>query len=583
MRQSLRRIATAVLAALGSPRQVGERSVAVLALSLSAVACLLMFRMWFRNDTVGHGITIAGLYMVSDASNFFECANWLLDYGRVGNSWCERRPLYPAILAGLSGLTGHAWLVTMLGQAVLATLCVIALARAATRGAGFVVGLSVLAVMFGYAYIHAFPGTMSENAGVMLGALATAFLLDGSRSMNRSTLFLGTALLSVALFARAGPMLMLPGVVAWALMLRWRRHVTGWTLIAVIVVGTAVGPLLQAAVTLLGEGSLSNAQGNFSYTLYGLATGGRPWSAVLEDHPHVAALVRVDETAAAHEIYRLALDAILRHPEKLLRGFLRELMKYLSAPMFDYPGAMLWGLPTLCWWVGGGFLLYRRSNPTYALLGWLSLCIILSAPVIGRDGGPRIYAAGFPVMALQAALGINVLVLLLAKLFPSPAPAAPPEFKPDAFAYGLVGVMALLLLIPLTPIRWALSQPDVPARSCAAGLRSVLVRLGYETHFLSIVPGARPLDALKMRVAPERMERRLLPYSWINEGIMALPKPITIVRAWPLEDPGETRFFWPGDLSGHNFQTLHACLDDKQTVSIAHVRYARAVSVAVIP
>ena len=182
---------------------------------------------------------------------------------------------------------------------MLVTLCVLALTRAATRQAGLVVGLSVLAMMFGYAYIHAFPGTMTENAGVMLGALGTAFLLDGSRSLNIRVVFLGTALLSTALFARAGPMLLLPGVVVWVLVLRWRGQVTNWRVVAVILVGIVVGPALQAAVTLLGEGSLSNAQGNFSYTLYGLATGGRPWSAVLEDHPHVAALARVDEAAAA--------------------------------------------------------------------------------------------------------------------------------------------------------------------------------------------------------------------------------------------------------------------------------------------
>jgi hypothetical protein len=578
-------MAAALAEALCRPRQLGQRIavLAVIALGLGALACFLMFRMWVRNETVGHGITIAGLYMVSDASNFFECANWLLDYGKVGNTWCERRPLYPAILAGLSGLTGRAWLATLLAQAVLVSLCVLALARGVTQQAGLVAGVLVLGMMFGYAYLHAFPGTMTENAGVMLGALGTAFLLAGSRSFSSRTLFLGTALLSVALFARPGPMLMLPGLVAWALLLHWRGQLSGWRVIVAILAGIGVGPLLQAAVTLIGEGSLSNAQGNFSYTLYGLATGGRPWSAVFEDHPHVAALARVDETAAAREIYRLALDAIVQHPHKLLRGFARDLLRYLSAPMFDFPGGLFWGLPTLCWWIGGAFLLYRRANPTYALLAWLSVCVIFSAPVIGRDGGPRVYAAGFSVIALQAALGASALFLLLAKALQRPASAVPVEARPGAFEYGLVGVLALLLLIPLTPVRWMLAQAEAPAKSCNAGLRSIIVRLGYETHFLSIVPGARPLDALRMRVAPERLERRLIPGSWINEGIAALPKPITIVRAWPMDEPGEARFFWPGDLSSHNFGTIHACLVDKQSLSVAQLRYARAVSVSVIP
>ena len=72
----------------------------------------------------------------------------------------------------------------------------------------------------------------------------------------------------------------------------------------------------------------------------------------------------------------------------------------------------------MCWWIGGAFLLYRRADPTYALLACLSLGVVLSAPVIGRDGGARIYAAGFSVMALQAALGANLIFVLLAKLLP---------------------------------------------------------------------------------------------------------------------------------------------------------------------
>jgi hypothetical protein len=204
-----------------------------------------------------------------------------------------------------------------------------------------------------------------------------------------------------------------------------------------------------------------------------------------------------------------------------VRGFVRELLKYVGAPMFDVPGALLWGLPTLCWWIGGASLLHRRSDATYALLALLSLYIIFSAPVIGRDGGARIFAAGFPVMAVQTALGVNALFMLFRKLCGSLPSAAPVDPKPGAFEYALVGVLALLLLIPLTPIRQILERPEASAQPCAVGLRSVIVRPGYETHFLSIVPGARPLDALR----PEKIERRLFPGSWINESITALQTP----------------------------------------------------------
>src|SRR5688572_5492526 len=111
----------AFVTGLCRPRQLGQRkaTLLIIALTLGALACLLILRMWFRNQTPTLGLTIAGLFMVSDASNYFECSNWLLDYGKVGNSWCERRPIYAALLAGLSGITGRVWLITMLAQAVL--------------------------------------------------------------------------------------------------------------------------------------------------------------------------------------------------------------------------------------------------------------------------------------------------------------------------------------------------------------------------------------------------------------------------------------------------------------------------------
>jgi hypothetical protein len=304
----------------------------------------------------------------------------------------------------------------------------------------------------------------------------------------------------------------------------------------------------------------------------------------MEDHPHVAALIKVDEVAAAREIYRLALNAFVDNPTRLIRGLVRELLNYLHAPMFDVPGKVLWGFPTLCWWIGGVFLLRRRSNPGYALLAWLSLGIVLSAPVIGRDGGARLYATGFAVMALQTGLGLGVMVAPLAKLSGGSPPLVAGKAELGLYERGLVGIVVFLMLIPMTPVRWLLSQPEVDAPTCARNLRSVVVRLGYETHFLSIVPDAKPADVLRMRVSPQRMEHRLAPGSWINEGVIALPKPITIVRAWPRNTggPGETRFYWPGDLSQYNYQTVHACLDEKESVSVAFVPYARAVSVTAL-
>jgi hypothetical protein len=576
-------------ARLGAPRQPGRRAATLFALAL-AVALLAgatLLRVWLRNETVS--VSIAGFYMVSDGSNHYECANGLLDEGRLINAWCERRPVYAAMLASLSALTARVWFATMLLQAVLVALCALALARAASRHFGTLVGLASFAMLFAYSRETAFPVSMTENAGLVYGMLGVAFLLDSATHVERRRLALGTALLSLGLVARSGPFLMLPALAVWAFFRPHPNLAQRWQSAALVLVAATTGPLVQLLLTLAADGSLSNVQGNFSYTLYGLAVGGRGWQAVLADHPELQQLARTDEALAARRIYSLAVTAFLDNPRLLLLGLARNAAHFLKAPMFDTPGAAFLGIVNVFWWVGAVAIVLRRHNAAYSLLGWLSLGLVASASVITLDGGARAFAAGFPVQAVQASLALGWLAQLYGRaagLVTGPEEVIP--IKPGKLEVALAVVAVFLIVLPATPVRraFAPSIPKPPA--CAPGLVSAVVRPGHETHILALVPGAQPLDVLRMRVSPDRLIKRLRGDGWSAQVFGELPKPITLFRAWPLDAPpdgrlrAEVRFFAAGDQSDHMYRTLHACLDETQTVTVAYVPYSKVVSLSVL-
>ena len=571
-------------AVLWQPYELGERrsTLGLFVAMAVALATALLVRIWLKNQSIN--ISLAGFFMVSDAGDHYECARHLDWRGSLeGQEWCQRRPLYAALLAGFSALAGRLSLGMMLLQAAMLGVSVFVLARAVSRQLGLIAAACAFVLMFAYGREHALSQIMSENAGLMFGAVGLAFLLHGAATDGeRRRILIGTALVSIALFARAGPILTLPLIAAWA-MLTFRHQGDGWRLLAGLVVAVLAGPMLQAVVSLLAGADVTNAQSNFAYTLYGLAMGGRGWGAVFEDHPYLA---KLSDAAAAKEIYALAFKKLTQDPGLFFTACAKNVAIFLRHPLFDVPGSQIGGLPNLLWWFGALAIFIRRKSPVYTLVGWINLGVALSAAVIAGDGGPRVYAATFGAQVLQASLGAVFVLQTLVHGLPAAAMLAmPPGIdKPDTLRSTLAILLLLLVLFPVTPLRLLAPRPFAADLECPAGLRSVIVRPGRETYQLAITNSAQPADVFWMKVARERFERRLAVGDWVRKDFLALDTPVTVYRAWPINSlsSSEVRFYVDADASGYAYKTVHACIDERLGITLAGLEFHRAVSMTVV-
>src|ERR1043166_4902990 len=93
--------------ALWRPVELAQRRGAVIigCILVVVLALVSLANIWLRNESVVFGL--GGFFMVSDASGYYDCSQWLLQSGTSVNEWCQRRLPYPALLASLSLLTGH--------------------------------------------------------------------------------------------------------------------------------------------------------------------------------------------------------------------------------------------------------------------------------------------------------------------------------------------------------------------------------------------------------------------------------------------------------------------------------------------
>jgi len=180
-------------------------------------------------------------------------------------------------------------------------------------------------------------------------------------------------------------------------------------MMAAVALAAASGAVLQSLHVLAAGGTLTSSGGNFSYTLYGLVTGGRDFEAVRIDHPEIG---KMNATAQTSEVYRLAWAAFTEHPSLLLQGLQLGLDDWRKALMDTAPS---WALAPFKWVVlpaGILALVWRGREPGIQVLALVFVGEALSAPWIAHDGGVRVFAATKAADMIIAALGLQLLARL---------------------------------------------------------------------------------------------------------------------------------------------------------------------------
>jgi len=394
------------------------------------------------NPTGNPAAFAINLLPYSDASGYFTGARSLLEFG-VLDEWCSRRPtasIFYGILYALAGQDLGTFYVVV---AITLSIVMLLAAHEICSSWGLAAAACFCALVFGF-YSRTAGTFMSESVGLIMGVLALSALVRG---FSRNDFWLscaGVCILALAVLTRAGALFAVP-LVAAQLLIAHHRSLSmslrnGMRLAACLSV--FLGCIYLAARLVVAPGA--TFQGNFSYTLYGLAVGGKGWGYVLTER--AAELRGLSDGQASNKVYELAFAKIHEEPSLLLKTLWDALTSKLLDPIgLFYPfspgfSSAVWFLPLI---LAVGVLIVARPArryPSFLLFGGAG--VVLSAPFLA-DGGPRVLAATVPLVAALACFGI-AQAAGIAQYPPSVAPS-----KRDFV--GMAPVLLLLGLLVLAP------------------------------------------------------------------------------------------------------------------------------------
>lgn len=557
---------------------------------LVATACAYLLGAWSAGKT--HSIALGSFYQISDAEMYWHCANFFGDHGIFGNEksntqqWCQRRSIYPAWLAGVVALGGGTIYGTLLVQAALVCIGLALLLRQSIPFVGWIGAAIIAAVFLPFLAENAWTVTMSESAGLAFGLAGFAMLLRLTQQQSVACIFLGCSLVSIALNARAGAFFVLPMLVIWAVIaarLSGNRTLSAGVAAAV---GCSIGFLLQFLLVWSVGGDPSRSHGNFSYSLYGLSVGGLGWARVLIDHPELSS---IPQGSHPPYIYGWAIENILATPWVFGMAIGKSLLIHLQAGSFgnDIPlrlsqvALFLWFVACVPLW------LHRRRLPVL-LVGLSSVGVLMSAPFIVSDGGPRIFSATLAVDALQMAIGAAwLLSLAVAALGVRQVRAVRPSPFGKAWPEGVFALfLVVCLLLPFAGRSAPTGFDSVAAGSCGPGEYRVITRIGHDSILLDLIgPSADP-----RRFAGEVRRNDLisgLPAgAWFSKGLDSLGAASILsahqIDAADANAPGPYHLLSDVSLSPYLGKTVRICASSSTKGELFEAQFRRLESIAVL-
>ncbi|MFQ5625630.1 MAG: hypothetical protein ACE5FM_03135 [Methyloligellaceae bacterium] len=441
-----------------------------------------------------HPNAIAGLMPWNDANLYFSCGQQILLDAELSLG-CGMRPYYTSFIASLLWLAGNDLQIALVLQAIVIGAAVCLFVRQAARHLDGPATLAVYAVLFLFAGLLCSNLTMTENAGLVLGAMALAILWGNAGSMTFTMFTTGMFIMGVAQSARAGALLILPALLAWVLMNAAGPAKQRIVMAAGGGVAAVAGFAAGHFPTLLWDGEFGTSQSNLAYLVYAIAAGGKSYLQASVDYPD---LFRqgYDQVELTQRIYRLAFDSIAERPLLFLWGCLRAFIHHfydqfrLLSEFFALRIFLI-----LLWVIGLLTAVIRRQCPHQSMLLWLFVGILLSAPILTFNGGNRLYAATYPVDALFVGYGLMWVSRRLAI----------PENGGNKTGWrpGSAAVLLTAALLPLAIaaiIQKTASPRAYVAPRCPEGQTGIVVQSGRSTIALAITgPGAQSVYPLRVR------------------------------------------------------------------------------------
>lgn len=369
-------------------------------------AAAIYFGISYASD---ESFLLAGVIPWSDAAAHFHQAAEMATRGFT-HFGMNGRFLYPAFFSSLLNITGLNLLRAEILSWMFFAAALAFFLRLAARLIGSA-GAGVVALVCGLFFRERCAGLiMTENFGMLCGLLAASAFLMALSKRNFWMLQLGIFILAFGLVARPGAMFVLPFMIFYAGWAAWRgwwreegrswRRTTFAAGIAMALVFAAFGSNTLLARSVY-EGKVI-VNGNFSFTLYGMLTGGK-WSDALGWSHYNAPLVMQEN-----------IRLIEKEPQRLIFGALRAYREALFRRILFMFGRESRPATLLLILAATGLVaLWKRKElrPYAFCLTLVAAGILLSIPFAPPwDAAERPFAVTVAFEALFAGIGLAVLL-----------------------------------------------------------------------------------------------------------------------------------------------------------------------------
>ena len=487
--------ALVVYLAFRIPGRVGDFVSMAVTLSLFAMP---LAGLWASGQT--QSVAINGLIPVADASGYYIDSLRIISGGDISH-FSAMRPFFPGFLSFLMKVTDQNFMTSLAVVTLTAAIAIYFGVREIQRTHGAETAVFLLIVAFVY-FRHHSGTSMSETLGVPFGVIGMGLLWRGLEKQSQSLAVFGMFVTTMALNIRPGAMFTIPLMLIWVgwILRKDRERIS----IRFLVLGTAVillGFGLNSLFIRLLAGPSGTAFSNFSWALYGLASGGHSFNYVFQQHPE---LVLIQDPEQSRTIYRLALELMIQSPGLLFQGITQRYSMFFSNSWYSAFSFLesengvvyvitRWTIYTLCV-LGFVNWLRKPGNPHSGLVALAAVGVLLSVPFVPPTDAYRVrlYAASIVIFGLLPAMGVSLITDRF-KFF-----SQPNSRIQDSNVTAVFGALLVILVLGGTLLAKFSSQPPLlPIANCPSSEDTIVIRFnagttinihGEKTVFLDWIP-----------------------------------------------------------------------------------------------
>ena len=463
------------------PGRIGEL------LSVTATMALFAFPLaglWASGLT--QSVVLSGLIPIADATSYYvDALRIMVDQDISVHS--AMRPLFPGFLSVLLSTVHGNLLVSLAILSGIAGIACYLATREIQLTHGTEAAVFFLILMF--LYFRAHSGTvMSESLALSIAALGIGLIWRGASTQKEWLALLGLMVSTLALNIRPGTMFILPAILCWG---SWFFRGSKKISVRFLLVGSGLVLLVffinSLAIQFLA-GPSSAAFANFSWALYGLASGGNSWSYVFVAHPELQLL---QEPEQSRQVYRLALELITQNPALFIKGMFFNWKMFFSNTwynVFSFVSGENYYINTIARYVMyllsiTGFVswLLDRSNKYKSLVALTSLGVLISVPFVPPTDAYRVrlYAATIPVIVLLPSIGF---AHLLEKIKYRHVYQTDHGNQRQHFYLTIVAIIVAAILAGPIFVKNSSRSPILTETKCSGEMTTISVLLSEETY-----------------------------------------------------------------------------------------------------